>query len=238
MMKIFLITYISLLILAGCGITPMTKQELQANLQTQKERIHDRPICCRHYSDVEFMPIDFSSEVELNLTAESSPLFDFGDKVVPHQGLDLREFTSDKILEIVSYSDKRRSFVQLGKLLFLRPNIVFLDEHKSVTKEIDNPTMCFGAKDSGGGIWMRSEVPEGVRYAIIYPSIDDPYQPIDTRSLTTSAADVAGVLGGAIADKIADSRKTYFTDVAVGLEGLIGVEAVDKDARPLGRCRE
>ena len=85
---------------------------------------------------------------------------------------------------------------------------------------------------------MRVEVPEEARYAVIYPTVDHPYQPIDTRSLTVKAEDIAGVLGGAIVTSIADSKKTYYVDVALGLEGLIGFEAIDRESRPLGRCRE
>ena len=84
---------------------------------------------------------------------------------------------------------------------------------------------------------MRLDIPSQARYALIYPSVAEPPQPIDTRSAYVSPETTAGPGGAAVIEGISDARKSYHATVFVGLEGLVGVELVDEQARPLGNCR-
>lgn len=232
MARKFLLVILTLLVLVGCSPPVMPDNVWDEKVSVQIQRAAAAPVCCNEWSELHFL-IPEDGENLLRLSADDQVMHIEG-RSTPVIGIDLHQETAAQFLEFVSYSEKRRHNVPFNRALFMRPSLVWLDEHFEELSRIEDPSVCWGHKRWRQGLWGHFPVPKGSRFVVIYPSIADPVQPIDTR-MGTDASNmmVVGIVGMAVADK----RKTYHGEVRMGLEGDIGIEFSEAQPSPKGVCR-
>jgi hypothetical protein len=224
-----------LLLLAGCAPTQMTRDAWSDQVAGQQARVDAKPVCCTNLAELPYVALkDDGGEFQIDSTL---PVRDFGPFRAPVLGLAFAADDYERVLEIFSFSDRKRSMMRLDRLLFIRPSVEFLDADFQRISRVDDPELCWGSKSGSSGAWVRLGVPVGARYMAINPSIARPSQPIDTRVLGGAHAVMAPV-PALIADSVSEARQSYHADIFMGLEGLLGVEILQSPRTVPGRCRD
>lgn len=196
-------------------------------ISQQESRLSASTTCCVNYEDIQYQDLEEGGvDAEFSIMGET---LNYGGQIRPVVGVKLTE-VSGKKLEFISRSDKLGGFgMRLDRILFIRPDVVFLNSDYSEIKKLKSVDLCWGRRPPYYGAWQRFDIPDGASYILLTPSIDQPVQRIDTRKLGISPL-------GPASQAIADANQSYHAAIRMGYEGFIHAELVSEDSGPLGRC--
>ena len=119
----------------------------------------------------------------------------------------------------------------------MRPSVLFLDHDRQLIEDAGDRPVCWGSKHGGGGTWIRFEVPENARFAVVYPSLLHPTAKADMRRGVVYGNGI-GVAEAALINSIAEARQSYVADVSMGMVSLLGIELAEPDKGMAGPCYE
>lgn len=117
---------ITFMALAGCAPVPMKIDEWETSVSRQELRLRGSDICCESFDDLEFVPLT-DGENQLQLDVDNQVMIMEG-RNRPVIGLEISRASRSEHLEFFSYSERKRVFLRINRVLFLRPNIAWLDD--------------------------------------------------------------------------------------------------------------
>lgn len=210
----------------------MKRQFWESTIATQEALIRTEQRCCRAFAELGYRPLGTDDDFVID---ERLEVAEVGGVAGPALAFALPAESNGKRLRFETYSDRRRGFAYLPKMLFIRPNVAFLDEGFRAIETISDPLLCNGGRKGGFMNWADFSVPESAVYVVLVPSIQQPVQWVDTR-LIGGGGQYMAPLAGAIAESISEQRKSYMSPTYMGLTGLVSVRVVANGEPAPGRC--
>lgn len=209
---------VACLILAGCAATPMSPEAYHANISAQRESLDLEGRCCVDYSALTSVKLTDSQFSEISSLTQVTKV---GGKPVPVLAFELPTSSEGKLVEVFSFGQKKGGSLRLDRVLFVKPNYVFLDAQRQVISVPRSSPVCWGDFDwSSIGVWNRAVVPGSARFLIIAPDLSSERQLVDTRRYSHSP----------VVDAIAESRKSYMSEVSFGYTGELSVRLIESEA--------